>query len=98
MLIRVDLPAPFSPTSACTPPQPATKSIASFATTGPNRLLTPRIAIAGVPRVSGWPGARVAGDGFRAAGIEVFSTRSFTLSPRHPGTYDYLGISPSTPS
>src|SRR3954453_10938123 len=40
------LPAPFSPSSACTSPAPASKSTPSFATTPGNRFVMPRSATA----------------------------------------------------
>src|ERR671929_221672 len=48
MLDSVVFPAPFSPSSACTSPSAASKSMWSFATTAGNRLVIPRSAIAGV--------------------------------------------------
>src|SRR4051794_4073715 len=42
MFESVDLPAPFSPSSACTSPSSASKSTASFATTPGNRFVIPR--------------------------------------------------------
>ncbi len=48
MLESVLLPAPFSPSSACTSPAAASKSTRSFATTPGKRLLIPRIDTAGV--------------------------------------------------
>src|SRR3954462_6820592 len=42
MFESVDLPAPFSPSSACTSPSTAAKSTPSFATTPGNRLVIPR--------------------------------------------------------
>src|SRR5207248_435192 len=47
MFERVLLPAPFSPSSACTSPAAASKSTASFARTPGNRFVIPRIATAG---------------------------------------------------
>src|SRR5215210_5712610 len=47
MLDSVVLPAPFSPSSACTSPGAASKSTWSLATTAGKRLVTPRSAIAG---------------------------------------------------
>src|SRR5919198_3842545 len=46
MLDRVVLPAPFSPSSACTSPRAASKSIRSLAMTPGNRFVIPRIATA----------------------------------------------------
>src|SRR5829696_10066975 len=45
--MSVDLPAPFSPSRACTSPRRRSKSTRSFATTAPNRLVTPRSSRAG---------------------------------------------------
>src|SRR5262249_29833661 len=47
MFESVLLPAPFSPSSACTSPRAASKSTPSFATTPGNRFVIPRIATAG---------------------------------------------------
>src|SRR5215210_6502059 len=46
MFESVVLPAPFSPSSACTSPSAASKSIPSFATTAGNRFVIPRSATA----------------------------------------------------
>src|SRR4249919_3481919 len=46
MFESVLLPAPFSPSSACTSPTAASKSTASFATTPGKRFVIPRIATA----------------------------------------------------
>ncbi len=45
--IRVDLPAPLAPVSACTSPPPATKSTASNAATAPKRFPRPRSSSSG---------------------------------------------------
>src|SRR3954452_8744568 len=42
MFISVDLPAPFSPSSACTSPSSRSRSMWSFATIPGNRFVTPR--------------------------------------------------------
>src|SRR4051812_41211021 len=47
MFESVLLPAPFSPSSACTSPAAASKSTWSFATTPGNRFVIPRIETAG---------------------------------------------------
>src|SRR6478735_3016999 len=47
MLDSVVLPAPFSPSSACTSPAAASKSTSSLATTAGNRFVIPRSATAG---------------------------------------------------
>src|SRR5436309_3109972 len=47
MFESVLLPAPFSPSSACTSPAAASKSTPSFASTPGNRFVIPRIATAG---------------------------------------------------
>src|SRR5438105_8203389 len=47
MFERVLLPAPFSPSSACTSPAAASKSTRSFARTPGKRFVIPRIATAG---------------------------------------------------
>src|ERR671933_1748067 len=49
MFESVLLPAPFSPSSACTSPSRASKSTPSFATTAGKRLTIPRIATAALP-------------------------------------------------
>ena len=46
MFESVLLPAPFSPSSACTSPTAASKSTPSLATTPGNRFVIPRIATA----------------------------------------------------
>src|SRR3954452_21418410 len=46
MFESVDLPAPFSPSSACTSPSAASNSTPSFATTPGNRFVIPRSATA----------------------------------------------------
>ena len=46
MFESVLLPAPFSPSSACTSPSAASKSTPSFATTPGNRFVIPRRATA----------------------------------------------------
>src|SRR5947207_4320177 len=48
MFIRVDLPAPFSPRSACTSPRRRSKSTASFATMPGKRLVIFRSSRTGV--------------------------------------------------
>src|SRR3954447_21883962 len=45
--MSVDFPAPFSPRSAWISPRRSSKSIASFATSEPNRLVIPRSSRAG---------------------------------------------------
>src|SRR6478736_7166315 len=47
MFESVDLPAPFSPSSACTSPSATSKSTWSFATTPGNRFVIPRSSTAG---------------------------------------------------
>src|ERR1700757_3378470 len=44
MFISVDLPAPFSPSSACTSPRRTSNETSSFATTPGNSLRMPRIS------------------------------------------------------
>src|SRR5204862_7758606 len=54
MFESVDLPAPFSPSSACTSPSAASKSTPSFATTPGNRFVIPRtLTAAGMERDAG---------------------------------------------
>src|SRR5688572_6660005 len=53
--ISVDLPAPFSPTSACTSPRRIWRSTASSASSDPNRLVIPCISTAGAgPAAATW--------------------------------------------
>src|SRR5581483_3569659 len=47
MFISVDLPAPFSPRSACTSPARTSKSTPSFAITPGNRFVIPRTSSTG---------------------------------------------------
>src|SRR6516164_6174661 len=47
MFERVVLPAPFSPSSACTSPTPASKVTPSFATTPGKRFVIPSMRTAG---------------------------------------------------
>src|SRR4051794_10132064 len=53
MFIRVDLPAPFSPSSACTSPLRRSKSTESLARTPGNRLVIPRSSSTGVSSATG---------------------------------------------
>src|SRR5215218_6033254 len=68
MFISVDLPAPFSPSSACTSPFCRSKSTWSFATTPGNRFVMPRISrtveasTAGDSMEVGGPGLQGRGD------------------------------------
>src|SRR3954452_12102836 len=50
MFESVDLPAPFSPSSACTSPADASKWTSSLATTPGNRLVIPRSSTAGMKK------------------------------------------------
>src|SRR6218665_2117980 len=73
ILISVDLPAPFSPISACTLPGASVRSTFSSATTPGNRLPMPSISnpptsMAAVPTKAG---CRSAGIGFAPHGIEI---------------------------
>src|SRR5258707_12906403 len=52
MLDRVLLPAPFSPSSACTSPAWISRSTSAFATTPGKRLVTPRSVTAGTGAVT----------------------------------------------
>src|SRR4249920_1529772 len=49
MFISVDLPAPFSPSSACTSPSSSSKSTWSLARTPGNCFVIPRSSRTGVP-------------------------------------------------
>src|SRR6185437_13921986 len=51
MLIKVDLPAPFSPSSACTSPGRRSKSTWSFASTPGNRFVIPSSSRIGVSAI-----------------------------------------------
>src|SRR5215210_2859451 len=53
MLDSVVLPAPFSPSSACTSPTAASKSTRSFASTAGNRFVMPRSSTAGAVEEKG---------------------------------------------
>src|SRR5712691_1100601 len=55
MLESVVLPAPFSPSSACTSPTAASKSTPSFATTPGKRLLIPTMRTAGTEEAPAGP-------------------------------------------
>src|SRR5690348_2674677 len=60
MFERVDLPAPFSPSRACTSPSAASKSTPSLATTPGNRFVMLRSSTAAAMKVAG--GARADDD------------------------------------
>src|SRR6187431_258843 len=53
MFMRVDLPAPFSPSRACTSPLRRSKSTPSFATTPGNRLVMPLSSRRGASAMDG---------------------------------------------
>jgi hypothetical protein len=55
MFERVVLPAPFSPSSACTSPAAASKSTPSFAITPGKRLVMPSMRTAGIGEAPGGP-------------------------------------------
>src|SRR5215218_3878677 len=57
--MSVLLPAPFSPTRACTSPGCRSKATSSTATTPPNRLVTPSSLKTGDTSVAATPPARV---------------------------------------
>src|SRR6266516_2984661 len=78
ILIRVDLPAPLSPTRAVTSPAGAAKSTSLSACTAPNRLFTPRSSSRGVLATS-WPPS-----GFRRYGPDP-DKRPARTSVRRPG-------------
>ena len=61
--MSVDLPAPFSPSSACTSPSRRSRSIASLAMNAPNRFVIPRSSSA---RSALEPAGPVAEDGSSA--------------------------------
>src|SRR3954454_4521734 len=71
ILMRVDLPAPFSPTRACTVPARTVMSALRMARTAPYRLDTPVTANRSVPVVGVW--------------LIVSSLRSVPLDPAEPG-------------
>src|SRR5664279_736354 len=52
VFISVDLPAPFSPTRACTVPRRTVMLMSELATTPGNRLVIPRSSTAGGPVAS----------------------------------------------
>src|SRR3954469_19113936 len=76
MFESVDLPAPFSPSSACTSPSAASKSTASLATTPGNRFVIPRSSTAALM------GAR--GQGKGRTGLASRPPRSLVLALRAP--------------
>jgi hypothetical protein len=51
--MSVLLPAPFSPTSACTSPARSSSETRSFASTGPNRRVTSRMETMGADMSGG---------------------------------------------
>src|SRR6266511_6409922 len=55
MFMRVDLPAPFSPRSACTSPFVSSRSTWSLATTPGKRLVIPRSSSSGVSGIGSQP-------------------------------------------
>ena len=67
MFESVLLPAPFSPSSACTSPTAASKSTPSFATTPGNRLVIPRMATAAPVGAAVASGSRVTSADIRLA-------------------------------
>src|SRR5436309_2036087 len=76
MFESVDLPAPFSPSSACTSPSAASKSTPSLATTPGNRFVIPRSSTAALM------GAR--GQGKGRTGPASCPPRSLFLALRAP--------------
>ena len=80
MFESVLLPAPFSPSSACTSPTSASKSTWSFASTPGKRLVMPRIVTAGSPSV----GAACGMDGSVELMAAAWSTVGGCRSRRHP--------------
>src|SRR5580765_6475384 len=70
MFISVDLPAPFSPRSACTSPLRRSKSTPSFATTPGKRLVIP---------LSSRRGASVMGEGSVRGGTSPPLTETFLV-------------------
>src|SRR5687768_1496109 len=78
ILTRVDLPAPFSPTSACTSPSSSAKSTWSRAVTPANRLTIPSIRRRelGEPErrssdISSTRGATSVGVGYELSGVRL---------------------------
>src|SRR5438105_2008939 len=55
MFIRVDLPAPFSPSRACTSPRSRSNETRSFATMPGNSFVIPRISRTSSPGIQGDP-------------------------------------------
>src|ERR671919_301528 len=83
VLIRVDLPAPLSPTSAVTLPAWAAKSTSVRAWTAPKRLLTPRSSSRGVPSAATLPPqGEGRGRGARAGGGPVARLDALALQGR----------------
>src|SRR6185295_14724050 len=75
MLISVDLPAPFSPSRACTSPRRRSKSMWSFASTPGNCLVIPRSSRTG--------GSSMPAGFYEGPGRRVASTRSIRESAAH---------------
>src|SRR5579863_10007555 len=69
--IRVDLPAPFSPSRACTWPGATERSIRSLATSGPKRLVMPFSSSSTSPLAE----PRCAGPQRRRSGADVAAAR-----------------------
>src|SRR5438309_1725060 len=79
MFIRVDLPAPFSPSSACTSLSSSSKSTWSFASTPGNCLVIPRSSRTGVPGIGGDSLTKGAGLAARPLRVVTSSGRPLEL-------------------
>src|SRR5699024_15632 len=82
-LIRVDLPAPLSPTRPTTSPRPTVRWMSVRAWTAPNRLLMPRSSSTGSLSPPGARDAAGAGSGVSDV-ICSYSSRSFRPERRRP--------------
>src|SRR4051812_14002561 len=96
VFISVDLPAPFSPTMACTSPRATRSSMSLFATTPGKRLVIPRSSTAsGVDSSILSPRGRCGGDG-RGGGPPGRARRRPRPTPR-PYTRKTTGPGPVPP-
>src|SRR3954468_13675019 len=90
VFINVDLPAPFSPTMACTSPRATRSSMSLLATTPGKRLVIPRSSTAsGVDSVNGISSGAGVGHGLqsRTGGLPAAGRRTTTSSRRGDGTH-----------
>src|SRR4051794_4672989 len=82
MFISVDLPAPFSPSKACTSPRRRSKSTWSFARTPGKRLVIPRSSRTGVSVAATVGGDSTERRSGRARGPPASRIRRFLLDDR----------------